>query len=462
MFFESRHCKFESIVANRLTQSDGWFRLSCIVWLVTLLLIVSGLPASTRAQEPTTSEKKGETPDAPVPSPPTKRSQESPIQSFDGNGKVIGQSNKVTRRSSDSPSETAILDWIHRLESDSYADRHLAYQLLQPHPEKAIKLVEKAIATAEQDAAHRLIRLLGGWSIYPDFGYGLEAFSALERVARSGVSVRAMFAKSVVQGIAADQAGRSETYLKSLGAYIDFSRLSLFGFQQTLGPANYYLLRLDDAYVGTVEDLRCLRWVSSVEIVRLEGERINREWLAHVVRLPNLRILQIRHTSINGKDIELLQSVEQLEGLEIMYSPIDDDAIDVLSNLPLANRMRLFGTQMSEEGIAKLREILDGSEIMFGRGGFLGISCDGQNLTLKSVNTGSGAEKAGLRVDDRIEKIDGLSLKTFDQLRGELAKHKPGEQVTIEFIRTVFSQSDEGEKSENFPHKVKVILGEQP
>ncbi len=190
-----------------------------------------------------------------------------------------------------------------------------------------------------------------------------------------------------------------------------------------------------------------------VEIVRLEGERINRQWLAQVVRLPNLRILQIRHTSINGKDIELLQSAERLNGLEIMYTPIDDDAIDVLSNLPLANRMRLFGTQMSEQGIAKLREILDGSEIMFGRGGFLGISCDGQNLTLRTVNEGSGAEKAGLRPEDRIEKIDGLPLKTFDELRGELAKHKPGEQVTIDFVRTVSSMSDDGKRWNSFRSK---------
>ncbi len=462
MFFEEPHCISETFGATRRRAGDGGTPIVCVVLLVTFSTFVAGITQVAIAQgPPTTNELPNAKQDAPAKEPPL-RLESSPKRTLGARSLESLPSKGSSETEILEPVQTQIREWIQRLESDSFASRHLAYQLLQPHPILAIGSVEKAIATAEQDAAHRLIRLLGGWSTYPDVGYGIDAFAALERVARSGVTTRASFAKSVIEGIAEDQADRSEEYLKKLGAFIDFSRLSLFGFQQMLGGSEFYLLRLDDGYRGTVEDLRCLRWINSVEIVRLEGDRIDRAWLEHVVRLPNLRILQIRHTSLTGNDIELLQAVERLEGLEMMYTPIDDEAIETLATLPLANRMRLFGTQMSEDGVAKLRELLDGSEIMFGRGGFLGISCDGQNLNLKTVNSGSGAEKAGLREGDRILKIDGISLKTFDELRGHLAKHKPGEHVTIEFNRPVFKLNDIENPVDGDSQTVKVILGEQP
>jgi PDZ domain len=460
MFFEEPHRIFQSFVATQRRLGKGSVR---IVSFVAFITFFARMPGLANAQDPpSTSDLPVQQTDTPG-KEPSLGIERSLKRDFEARDTASEPSTGVSETEIPGPDQAQVREWIQRLESDSFASRHLAYQLLQPHPTSAIRPVEKAIATAEQDAAHRLIRLLGGWSTYPDVGYGIDAFAALERIARSGVSTRASFAKSVIEGISEDQADRSEKYLKHLGAYLDFSRLSLFGFQQTLGASEFYLLRLDDAYRGTVEDLRSLRWINSVEIVRLEGERIDRSWLMQVVRLPNLRILQIRHTSITGKDIELLQALDKLEGLEIMYTPIDDDAIETLSSLPLANRMRLFGTQMSEEGVAKLRELLDGSEIMFGRGGFLGISCDGQNLTLRTVNSGSGAEKAGLRAGDYIRKIDGNSLNTFDELRGHLAKRKPGEQVTIEFYRRIVPEFSDGEKfPELTPQEVKVILGEQP
>jgi predicted metalloprotease with PDZ domain len=171
--------------------------------------------------------------------------------------------------------------------------------------------------------------------------------------------------------------------------------------------------------------------------------------------------LQLRHTSITAADLELLHRAEQLEGLEIMYTPIDDEAIETLATLPLAGRIRLFGTRISEAGVEKLRGQLEGSEINFGRGGFLGISSQSMSLVLTMVNPGSAADKAGLRVNDRILKIQGIELKTFEELRNELAKYAPGEEVTLTFERRGSGlELPDGEPS-NFQAEVRVILGEQ-
>ncbi len=336
------------------------------------------------------------------------------------------------------------------------------------HPVPAMGLVEAAIPNAQEDAAHRLIRLLGGWSYYPDDGYGRDAFAALSRVAAGRVSTRAGFAKGIVAGIAEDQSIHSEEFIGRLSGYVGYEPMQLFALQNR-GDSNYYVLRIDDAFRGSSDDLRCLRWLKSVEAVRLEGKRIDTSWLEKIVQLPNLRILQIRQTSLNGRDMDLLHQLERLEWLEIMYSPIDDEAIDSLASLPLAGKIRLFGTKISEAGVERLRAGLDGSEITFGRGGFLGIGTQSlagqpQSLVLSQVTPGSGAEKAGLRISDRITKIDGKELQNFDELRAELAKHAPGEVVTITYVREWFlSENDPKSEEERKPfYEVQVVLGEQP
>jgi hypothetical protein len=377
-----------------------------------------------------------------------------------GQERPIGEKGPAVTASADRlhPPLTQLAEWIEGLDSDSYAARQLAYQLLQPHPAAALPLVEAAVDKADEDAAQRLIRLLAGWSSNPNEGYGKIAFATLERLA-GGVSARAQFAQGTIQAIAEEQSERAADFLSRLSAFVGYDSITLFALQRA--DSSYYLLRLDDAFRGDAADLECLRWLNYVELVRLDGQRIDGSWLEKVIRLPNLRILQLRHTSITAADLELLHRAEQLEGLEIMYTPIDDEAIETLATLPLAGRIRLFGTRISEAGVEKLRGQLEGSEINFGRGGFLGISSQSMSLVLTMVNPGSAADKAGLRVNDRILKIQGIELKTFEELRNELAKYAPGEEVTLTFERRGSGlELPDGEPS-NFQAEVRVILGEQ-
>ncbi len=114
---------------------------------------------------------------------------------------------------------------------------------------------------------------------------------------------------------------------------------------------------------------------------------------------------------------------------------------------------------MSLEGAEALRERLDGSDVTFGLGGFLGVSSkDPNTLVLDDVTRGGGAEKAGLMAQDRILTLNGKKLERFDELRAELAKHPPGAVVTIEFERIELTDSSEVRKT---VRSVEVTLGEQ-
>ncbi len=220
----------------------------------------------------------------------------------------------------------------------------MAFQLLQQHPDRAIPLVEAAIDEIDDDAAGRLIRLLGRWSDHPDFGYGREAFELLRQLSEEGVTARASKAQNTMQAIMDEQSLRATERLRDLSAYLNFEENKLF-LMNRLRREIVYVLRIDDAFRGSVDDLKCLRWLSDVEVVRVIGPTIDRNILEKIATIPNLRMLQIRNTSLTSQDLIALTQVERLDGLEILYSPIDDQAVDILGSLPLWGRLRLFGTR---------------------------------------------------------------------------------------------------------------------
>ena len=56
-------------------------------------------------------------------------------------------------------------------------------------------------------------------------------------------------------------------------------------------------------------------------------------------------------------------------------------------------------------------------------------------VKVRSVEAGSAAEKADLKVGDMITKINGESLTGTGELRLILAKHKPGDKLELEVLR---------------------------
>lgn len=387
-------------------------------------------------------------------SPPSQTDAINPVDK--GSTKTDGN---PSAKPSIAPEERQIQAWIEQLQSDSYASRRLAYQLLEPHPEIAIKYVREAMDRVDQDAAILLVRLLSEWSVHPDEGYGVGAFNALQEIAKGGVSTKSSLAVNAISSLSIAQAVETENRLIQLNAKIGRETVQIV----TSSRMDQYILRLDDSFRGTAEDLTCVRWLQDTQMVRLDGNRIDRSWLEKIVTIPNLRILQIRHASITNEDINVLRSIKSLETLEIIYTPIDDLAIESLGKLPLWGTMRLFGTKISEEGIDRLKTVLEGATIIHGRGGFLGIGSTVVGLDITQVTPDSAAEKGGIRIGDRILSVEGKSLSNFNQLRDELAKFAPGDRIIVEVERIDRMQDLDGKRDDRRARfKLPVILGEQP
>jgi len=58
-----------------------------------------------------------------------------------------------------------------------------------------------------------------------------------------------------------------------------------------------------------------------------------------------------------------------------------------------------------------------------------------QGVTVQDITKESAAEKAGLKENDIITKIDDTKIESPDDLSAAIKKHKPGEKVTVTYLR---------------------------
>jgi serine protease Do len=75
---------------------------------------------------------------------------------------------------------------------------------------------------------------------------------------------------------------------------------------------------------------------------------------------------------------------------------------------------------------------------------------DVEGAGIRSVTTGSAAERAGLRAGDIITKIGNHEINNIGDVSNALASHKPGEKVKVEYSRSGSASSTD------------VTLGERP
>jgi serine protease Do len=67
----------------------------------------------------------------------------------------------------------------------------------------------------------------------------------------------------------------------------------------------------------------------------------------------------------------------------------------------------------------------------------LGVTTDKveEGAKIEDITKESGAEKAGLKANDIITKVDDIKIDSPDELTAAIKKHKPGDKVTITYLR---------------------------
>lgn len=390
-----------------------------------------------------------------------------------------GQALATAESRSQEPTEQEIQQWIKDLQDDRFAVREAAQQQLGKHLSSILpKFIEIAESPhgggSDNQSVSGLLQFLGFVAQDALSEQGKLAYDCLGRIAQQRTTQRAVLAQKIIQSIAVQMREQALERLERVGIVCADRHLSVLTQLKNVENA----LVIDEQFTGTDEDLALLPWLFDVQFVKLEGPTVNSSMLEKIVKLPQLRSLQIIETNLQSEDLRPLLAAPDMDLIEILYSPIDDKCIKILENVPIFGDLQLFGTEVSAAGAEELIAGIETANVFVGRGGFLGITCEPSSLVIQESIPDGPASKAGIRMYDKLKKINGVPIYNFEDLRKQLAKSAAGESVVVEYDRPILSLRPVDQDPENGnrnparalrqqldgyeTRQVDVILGKRP
>lgn len=331
-----------------------------------------------------------------------------------------------------------VLDLVTKLAADNFTTREIAKAKLLELGSEIIGVLDENLPTADVDTSTQIFEIYSQFAIDPQSEATLQVVKSLKKLIATETSRNSILATQLLESIRELHSRRASRELALLGAGI---LTGIYPLNGRTGIEPQYFIEVNEGFRGTAQDLVWLQWLKEVELVVLRGPNIDGDYLKYLSEMPKLKKLLIRDTSIVSADLKWLTAIESLDHLEILYSPIDDSAINTLEGLSVWKSMRLFGTDISYEQGEALIKRLDGIEVQFGCGGFLGIQSDVQaarTSTVSETTPNGAAERAGIIPGDIITKIENEPINTFEEIRASLRKRRPSEKVVVELERTTF------------------------
>lgn len=361
-------------------------------------------------------------------------------------------------------SQDQVRSWARELQDERFAVREAAQTELERNLAVALPELIEIAESSQNQKASGLLQFLGMIAQDALSDQGKSAYECLTRISNERTTERAILAQKILQCIAVQMREKALGRLERVGVVCADRNLSVLTQLRDVKNA----LVIDRQFSGTQDDLALLPWLFDVQFVKLEGPSITPSVLEQVVKLPQLRSLQIIETSIESQDLRPLLAAPDMDLIEILYSPVDDQCIKILENVPIFGDLQLFGTEVSASGAEQLIAAIETANVFVGRGGFLGITCEPSSLIIQESIPKGPAEKAGIRMGDKLKKINGVPIYNFEDLRKQLAKSAAGESVLVEFDRPIWKSPEfdpirgPRQKIDGYETlKVDVILGKR-
>jgi len=327
---------------------------------------------------------------------------------------------------------------VRRLGNASYRARQAARSQLEERPLESLQVIQQMIKQVDVVVGLQLVDLLSGLAMHSDISVSGIATQTLSTTADNATSVGRAAANSL-SAIADLQEERACQVLTDQGAYIGPQNFSINGRLSNMeGPLS---LRIDDQFTGRDEDFEWIRYLKTIKVVYLRGDKITPSAIEAVSQLKNVQAIKLRSIRLTREQLLLFQDLHALEHLGLSYMDVDDSFIPNLMQLPISHSIRLYGTKVTAFGEQQLVQQFDGLEIFRGSGGFLGISSlSTRQAQVEQVTPDSAASRAGIQHGDIITAINETAIGTFEQLRLELGKYEADETVSVRLTRFVYNR----------------------
>jgi hypothetical protein len=321
-----------------------------------------------------------------------------------------------------------VQQWIGALDADEFLAREHATESLVQAGASAVEPLLAALRDRQWEVNTRIVHILQQMALSGDPDVEEVARSALVEIAQSPIRSAAQRAQATLAGIGEIRQQRALAELVRLGAKTSPER-NQFNFA-------LFAIEIGEDWLGTERDVRQIRWLQDLQQVTLAGERVTNEWLEPLAELPGLSYLILKKTSVNDAGMEFISQLKRLRIIEIRYVDLTDDSLDKLAQLNSVAQFRLYGTGITPEGAARLRE-RTGADVDHRLGAFLGIGGEFHPLgcLVVEVRPQTAAAAGGLQSGDVIVSFNGERVAGFPALTALIAQNVPGDMVKVEFLR---------------------------
>jgi hypothetical protein len=282
------------------------------------------------------------------------------------------------------PTAEAIERWVADLDDPSFAVRRSATRHLQQAGFAAIEPLAIAADGDRAEVAQRTVEILDKLCRSTESRTEIAARAALKRLSASSHALAAQPAAATLRSQRITDQRRAREAIQRMGGEVTPIALEdgefIFG-EVTLGKT----------WTGGEEGLEHLPRLGRVQLLLLYGATFTDESLAKVKELTDLQMI------------------------------------------------KLYATEVTDDGEEQLRKAFPGAKIDRRRGAMLGVSgstsTDPPGCRVEWVLANGGAASAGIEAGDVITKIGAEPVRDLQSMIAIIAKYKTGDQVPVEFVR---------------------------
>lgn len=216
-------------------------------------------------------------------------------------------------------------------------------------------------------------------------------------------------------------------------------------FATLAGLANLTQLSITDCNISA-DAMRRSDWQPSLQQLEFSNLAISTELIEACASIPALQILTFNQCKFGGTTIDSLADLDALQGIDFKGMNIANQMLESLAGLTQIRYINLSACKFQTQAFLALKLARPKLEISYAPRALLGVrgpinyldeddAAIGDGCPITDVVPGSGADKAGMKVGDLIKTIDGNLIKSFEDIRLEIAQHEPGKTVDVIVIR---------------------------
>lgn len=152
---------------------------------------------------------------------------------------------------------------------------------------------------------------------------------------------------------------------------------------------------------------------------------------------PPIDLLLDKNWRGGDDGLKVLSDVPEIWQISLQEAQVTDAALQHMAALPNLGSLQIRKTDITREGLRKLRAAKPTLQIQARGEAMLGVNADigTSPLVLTSVFFDSGAHQAGMRDGDIITKLDDVAVQDFSDLTIAVYGRQPGDKVKVDFER---------------------------